>query len=121
MTLEEVVLEFIVDEFGGCVVVALYLVANDFYLLVKLCLGIGGVEDDVGKEVNGPCCMVVKDGGIVDGRLLGGVSLQVASYAFEAVENVPCPATLVPLKVVCSQKWARPSSPGSSSREPAWI
>lgn len=93
MTLEEVVLEFVVDEFGGGVVVALYLVANDFYLLVKLCLGIGGVEDDVGKEVNSPCCMVVKDGGIVDGRLLGGVSLQVASYAFEAVENVPCPAT----------------------------
>lgn len=93
MTLEEVVLEFVVDEFGGGVVVALYLVANDFYLLVKLCLGIGGVEDDVGKEVDGPRYMVVKDGGIVDGRLLGGVSLQIASYAFEAVENVPCPAT----------------------------
>ena len=93
MTLEEVVLEFIVDEFGGCVVVALYLVANDSYLLATLCLGLGGVEDDVGKEVNGPCCMVVKDGGIVEGRFLGGVSGQGASSSFEAVGDVRCPAT----------------------------
>ena len=87
------VLEFVVDKLGRGVVVAFYLVADDFYFLVELCLWIGGVEDDVGEKVYGSGHMVVEDGCIVDGGLFCGVSLEVAPYALQAVENVPGSAT----------------------------
>lgn len=94
MTLEEHVLELVVDEFSRGVVIALYLVADDVYLVVYLVLGVLAVEDNIGEEVYGPCEMLALDGSIEDGILLVGKGIQVATDTLQTVKDLECGAAL---------------------------
>ena len=111
MAFEENILEFIVYQFGGRVVVALYLVADDLNLLVNLCLRVLAMEYDVGQQVYGTVQVVAMDGGIEGGVFLVRKGIQFTPYLRRSV----------PLKVTCSQKCASPSSPCNSLRVPAAI
>jgi hypothetical protein len=94
MTVEDDVLELVVDKFRRRIVVALYLVANHFHLLVNLVLGIDGMEDDVGEQVHGPGKMSLEDGRVVDGVLLARECVEVAAHALQAVQHMPGLAAL---------------------------
>ena len=60
-TLEEDILELIVNQFGWRIIIALNLIADYLHLLVYLRLRINRVEDDVGKQVHGPCDVLLQD------------------------------------------------------------
>ena len=87
------VFKFVVDKLCGAIVVALYLVADDFYLFVYLGLWIHRVEDHIAEEVDSSCYVLMKDGSIVYGTLLGGIGLEVATYTLQVVEDVPSAAS----------------------------
>ena len=89
MSAEYQILKLVVDEFGGRVVVALYLVSDDLHLLVYLALWIDRVEHDVGEQVYRPVGMFVQHGGIEHGVFLVGEGVEVASHALHTVEYVP--------------------------------
>ena len=88
-TLEEDILELIVNQFGRRIVIALYLIADNLHLLIYLRLWINRVEDDVGKQVHGPCDVLLQDGGVIHRALLVGVGIQVAAHTLQTVEYVP--------------------------------
>ena len=72
MTVEDGVLEEVVDELGGRVVVALYLVDNHLHLLVYLRLRIGTVEHDIGEQVDRATDVVLQHGSMIHRLLLIG-------------------------------------------------
>ena len=88
-TLEEDILKLIIYQFGRRIIIALYLIADYLHLLVYLRLRINRVEDDVGKQIHGPCDVILQDGGVIHRSLLVGVGIQVAAHALQTVENVP--------------------------------
>ena len=88
-TLEEDILELIVNQFGRRIVIALYLIADHLHLLIYLRLRINRVEDDVGKQVHGPCDVLLQDSGVIHCSLLVGVGIQVAAHTLQTVENMP--------------------------------
>ena len=88
-TLEEDILELIVNQFGRRIVIALNLIADYLHLLIYLRLRINRMEDDVGKQVHGSCDVLLQDGGVIHRALLVGVGIQVASHTLQTVEYVP--------------------------------
>ena len=88
MTLKEDVLEFIVNQLGGRVVIAFNLVADHLHLLVDLVLGIGAVEDDVRQQVDGLGEVFFGDGSVVDRVLLIGKRVQLTAYALEGIDDL---------------------------------
>ena len=88
-TLEEDILELIIYQFGRRIIIALYLIADHLHLLIYFRLRINRVEDDVGKQVHGPCDVLLQDGGVIHRALLVGVGIQVAAHTLQTVENVP--------------------------------
>ena len=88
-TLEEDILKLIIYQFGRRIVIALYLIADYLHLLIYLRLRINRVEDDVGKQVHGPCDVLLQDGGVIHRSLLVGVGIQVAAHTLQTVEYVP--------------------------------
>ena len=88
-TLEEDILELIIYQFGRRIIIALYLIADYLHLLIYFRLRINRVEDDVGKQVHGPCDVLLQDGGVIHRALLVGVGIQVAAHTLQTVENVP--------------------------------
>ena len=88
MALKENILEFIVDQLGGRVIVALNLVADHLHLLVDLVLGIGAVEDDVRQQVDGLGEVFFGDGCVVDRVLLIGKRVQLTAYALEGIDDL---------------------------------
>ena len=90
MSGEDGILEIVEDELCRRVVVALYLVAYHFHLLVYLRLRIGAAEHDVGEEVYGTREMVFQNGGIVHRVFLVGKGVEVASHALQPVEYLHC-------------------------------
>ena len=88
-TLEEDILELIVNQFGRRIVVALYLIADYLHLLVYFRLRINRVEDNVGKQVHSPCDVLLQDGGVIHRALLVGVGIQVTAHTLQTVEYVP--------------------------------
>ena len=94
MTVEQQVLKLVVDKFGGRVVVALYLVADDVYLVGQFLVGIAAAEDDVAQQVDGTGQVFLQDGGIEHGVLLIGEGVQVASHTLQAVQYLECRAAL---------------------------
>ena len=93
-TLEEDILELIVNQFGRRIIIALYLIADYLHLLIYFRLRINRVEDDVGKQVHGPCDVLLQDSRVIHRTLLVGVGIQVAAHALQTVENVPRLAAL---------------------------
>ena len=89
-TLEEDILKLIINQFGRRIIIALYLIADYLHLLIYFRLRINRVEDDVGKQVHGPCDVLLQDGGVIHRALLVGVGIQVAAHTLQTVENVPC-------------------------------
>ena len=94
MTLKEDVLEFIVNQLGGRVVIAFNLVADHLHLLVDLVLGIGAVEDDVRQQVDGLGEVFFGDGSVVDRVLLIGKGIQLTAYTLEGIDDLQGVATL---------------------------
>ena len=88
MTGEEQCLEVIVDEFCGGVVVALYLVDDNFALLLEFLLGEGAMEDDVDEQGQCAAQVLAEEGGVVDGLFLARVGVEVSADALHAVENL---------------------------------
>ena len=115
---EDRVLCLVINKLRRRVVVAFYLVAYHLHLLVYVGLRVGAVEHYVGEQIHGPCCVLMQNGGMIERVLLAREGVEVASHALQRVEDLN--GLSVPLKVMCSTKWAMPSSPGSSSRVPAF-
>ena len=87
VTLEEQVLELVVDELGGRVLVALNLVAHHLALLLDLCLRKLTVEDNVAEHVERPPHMVGADGTVVDRVLLVGEGVELAAQTLDVVDD----------------------------------
>ena len=104
---------------GRRVVVALYLVAHHLDLLLNLGLRVCAVQHYVREQVDGARQVLAQDGRVEHRVLLVGEGVEVAPHPLRQFSICKDVRRAVPLNVVCSQKWARPSSPGSSSRVPA--
>jgi len=98
MTLEEQVLELVEDKFGWRVLVALDLVAHHLALLLQLMLRILTAEHDVAEHVDGLSQMLACGGSMIDGVLLVGEGIELATYALEGVQNLYGGATASPLE-----------------------
>ena len=98
MTVEEDVLELVVDKLGRGVLVALYLVAHHLALFLHLGLGIGAVKDDVEQHVDGLPIMLALDGTVEDGVFLVGEGVQLAAQTFDIVDDAHSGAPLRPLE-----------------------
>ena len=94
MSAENGVLEEVVHEFGGRVVVALYLVYDHLYLLVYLRLRIGAVKDDVGEQVYGAVDVLLQYGGVIHRLLLVGEGVEVATHALQVAQYLHRAAAL---------------------------
>lgn len=94
MSAENSVLEEVVHEFGGRVVVALYLVYDHLYLLVYLRLRIGAVKDDVGEQVYGAVDVLLQYGGVIHRLLLVGEGVEVAAHALQMAQYLHRAAAL---------------------------
>ena len=90
MPAEDEVLEVVVDQFRRTVVIRLYLVADDFHLLVDFLLRIDTVEDDIRQQVNRTADMVLQNRRIVNGIGLGSEGVEVAAHLFETVDDIKC-------------------------------
>ena len=98
MSLEDEILEEVVDEFCRRVVVALYLVADDFYLLVYLLLRITAVKDYIREEINSLGRVFLKYGRVIDGIFLVGKGIEFTANSLKTVDDMPCPAVFCPLE-----------------------
>ena len=95
---EEHLLEVVVDELGGGVVVAVYLVNDDFYLFVYLVLRIDAMEDYVAEQIDGTGEVVALHGGVEDCYLFICESIEITANTFEVVAYMPGSATLCTLE-----------------------
>ena len=98
VTAENQVLEIVEYQFGRCVLVALYLVNDYLGLLLQLVGWKGGVEDNIGQQLESTTEMLGQKGRVDNRLLLVGVGVQVAPYRLHAVQDVPC------FPLVCSLK-----------------
>ena len=94
MSFENHLLKQIIDLVGGRIQIGVDLVQDDFLFLGQLVLGEGGMEGDVGKEVEAALVMLLEEGGLQAGLLLGGKSIEVAAYVVEATQDMVCLAVL---------------------------
>ena len=86
---EDEVLKVIEDKLGRRVFVRLYFVDDDFGLLLYLFLRKGGVEHNVGQQLEGTGKVFGEEGGVDDGFLLVGIGIEVAAHVLHAVQYVP--------------------------------
>ena len=106
---EEHLLEVVVDEFGGGVVVAVNLVNDDFYFLVYLVLRIDAMEDYVAEQIDSTGEVVALHGGVEDCYLFICESIEITANTFEVVAYMPGSATLCTLEchVLAEMRHAR--------------
>ena len=102
MALKNHIFELIIDKLCGRVVIALYLVTDDVYLMGQLLFRIDAIENDIEQQVDSPRQVFFLDGGIEDGILLVGEGVQIAADTLQTIWSAE--RLRVPLKVVCSQK-----------------
>ena len=98
MTLEQHILELIVNQLSRRVVITLNLIADNLYLLINLVLGIGAVKHHIGKQRDGFGYMLLLDGCIKRGILLIGKGIQVATQLLQTIDNLDGVAMLGALK-----------------------
>lgn len=89
MALEELVLEFIEDQFRWAILVGVDLVEDDIYLFLDLLLGELGMEDQIGQQLEGPAEMLFHEDGVDKGLLLRSVGVQLTAYVFHTVQDMP--------------------------------
>ena len=77
------------------------------------------VRHAVGLVFHHQAEMLLGDGLVKDGVVLGGEGVLVAADLIDLGENSPAGWSRVPLNIRCSRKWAMPDLPGGSSAEPA--
>ena len=82
MVIEKDILEFVVDQLCGRVVITLDFIADDINLMFDFMMRVLAVEDDVRQQVDSPRKVLALDGSIKDGILLVGKGIQVATNAF---------------------------------------
>ena len=78
MPSKEQVLKLVIYQFGRRVIITLYLVADDIYLMVYLMLWILAMENDIRQQVDGTHEMLTLDGCIEDRIFFIGKSIQIA-------------------------------------------
>ena len=86
MTFEENILEIIVDQFRRCIVIALYLVANDVHLVFYFVLGILAAEDNIRQQVDSAGKVFLLDSRIKHGVFFIGEGIQVSTDTLQAIE-----------------------------------
>jgi hypothetical protein len=98
MAFEQLILEDVVDEFGRRVVIALYLVADDIYLMFHFVLRILATENDICQQVDSTREMFLLDGSIKSSVFLVGESIQVATNTLQTIKNLNSRTTLGPFE-----------------------
>ena len=88
MAVEEQVLKVIVDKLCRRVVITLYLVADNLYLVGYLSLGISAVEDDIGQQVNCHAQVLLRHRRIEHGALLVGIGIELTTQPFQGVDDL---------------------------------
>ena len=78
MPSKEQVLKLIIYQFGRRVIITLYLVADDIYLMVYLMLWILAMENDIRQQVDGTHKMLTLNSCIEDRIFFIGKSIQIA-------------------------------------------
>ena len=86
MSLKQHILEFVVDEFCGRIVITLDFIADDINLMPDFMLREFTAEDNVRQQVDSPQKVLALNGSIKDGILLVGKGIQVATNAFQTVQ-----------------------------------
>ena len=89
MGAEVALFEVVEDELGGTVAVEVDFFDDDVFLLLNLAGREGGMEEDVGKELEAAVEVLREGGGIDASLLLGGEGVEFATYAVDAVADVP--------------------------------
>ena len=102
------ILEIVENQFGRRVVVAFYFVDDHFHFFVHLCLGIGAAQHDVGQQIHSTCEVFFQESRVVNGFLFARVGVQVPSYAFHAVQDMPGAAPMRPLESQVLAKVCQP-------------
>ena len=98
MILEYQILELVVDEFRWRVIIALYLVTDDVYLVAYLLLWINTTEDDVTQQVYRLVQMVFQDSRIEYRIFLIGKGIEVATHTLQTIQYLQGRALLSTLK-----------------------
>ena len=98
MTGKENILKFVIDEFGRRVVITLDFIADYFHFLVNFMLWIDTVEDDIGQKVDCPRRMFFQNSRIIDRIFLVGERVEIATYAFKCIADMPRPAPFCALE-----------------------
>ena len=89
---EEHLLEIVIYQFGGGVVVTAYLVKDDFHLLFHLAGGELRREEHIGKEFEGAGGVLHGECGVDEGLLLCGVCIELAADGLETADDMPAAA-----------------------------
>ena len=84
MSFENHLFKQIINLVGRRVQVGVDLVQDDFFFLGQFILGEGGVEGDIGKEVEAAFVVLLEEGGLQAGLFLGGEGVEVATHIVEA-------------------------------------
>ena len=85
---EDYILELVIDKFCRRVVVRLYLVADNLYLLVDFRLRVCTVKDNVGQQIDRLRKIIFQYGGVIDGVGLCSIGVEVAAYTLQAVYHI---------------------------------
>ena len=94
MTFEENILEIIVDQFRGRIVIALYLVADHLHLLINLRLGISAMKDNIGQHVNSLCQMLFQNSSIINRVFFHCKGIEITAHTLQGIQNLQGTAAL---------------------------
>ena len=108
MILEYQILELVVDEFRWLVIIALYLVTDDVYLVAYLLLWINTTEDDVTQQVYRLVQMVFQDSRIEYRIFLIGKGIEVTAHTLQTIQYLQGRALLSTLKSCMFAEMSQP-------------
>ena len=88
MVIEKDILEFVVDQLCGRVVITLDFIADNLYLLVNLMLGILAVEDDICQYIDGFGEVLLRNGCIEDSIFFIGKGIHISTNSLNGIDNL---------------------------------
>jgi len=97
-TFEQHVLEGVVDQVGGRILVGVDLVDDHLLFALQLPVGERRAESDVGDQLRGLREVALQRRGVNRRVLLGGEGVQLPAEVFQAAVDLPCLASLGPLE-----------------------
>ena len=95
-------------QFCGTVFVTLYFIDNDFYFLGYFLFGKDTVENNVCQQFHGTGKMFFQEGTVYNCFLLISIGIQIASYIFHAIQDMPCTAFAGSFKYKVFYKMSHP-------------